>query len=125
MRAPASEPLPKAPQLPIMAQLAKCSLGSALTIFLLSGMLACATGPGKTPGELQADQETSRRVESALDADNLLATRNITVRADGGVVYLAGYVRNLTDISEAKRAAKQVPGVTKVVDALGLQREDD
>jgi osmotically-inducible protein OsmY len=39
------------------------------------------------------------------------------------VVHLAGYVRNLTDISEAKRTAKQVPGVTKVINGLEVQRE--
>jgi hypothetical protein len=126
MHAPACEPLPKTPQLhPTVAQLAKGIFGAGLIVVLLSCMLACATSPRKTPSERQADKETSDRVEYALNADNLLSTRNISVRADGGVVYLAGYVRNLTDISEARRTAKRVPGVTKVIDELGLQREDN
>ena len=122
--APASEPLPKAPQLnATVVQLAKGIFGVALIVILLCGMLACATGPRKTPSELQVDKETSDRVEYALNADSHLSTRNISVRADGGVVHLAGYVRNLTDISEAKRTATQVPGVTKVINALEVQRE--
>jgi hypothetical protein len=124
MHAPASESLPQAPQLnSTVAQLAKGIFGVGLIVVLLSGMLACATGPRKTPSELQADKETSDRVECALNADSLLSTRNISVRADRGVVHLAGYVRNLTDISEAKRTAKQVPGVTKVINGLEVQRE--
>jgi osmotically-inducible protein OsmY len=105
------------------ARQAKEFFGVGLIGVLLSGMLACATGPRKTATELQADKETSDRVKYALNADKILSTDNISVRADGGVVHLAGYVRNLTDISEAKRTAKQVPGVTSVVNALELQRE--
>ena len=120
----ACEPLPKAPQLnPTVVRLVKGIFGVGLIVVLLSGMLACATGPRKTPSELQADKETSARVEHALHADSLLSTRNISVRADGGVVHLTGYVRNLTDISEAKRTAEQLPGVTKVINGLEVQRE--
>jgi hypothetical protein len=123
MHAPASEPQPKAPELnATVVQLAKDILGAGLIFILLSGMFACATGPRKTPSELQVNKETSDRVVYALNADKL-STRNISVRADGGVVHLAGYVRNLTDISEAKRIAKQVPGVTKVINGLEVQRE--
>jgi hypothetical protein len=124
MRARASEPLPEAPELhATVVQLAKDIFGAGLIVILLSSMFACATGPRKTPSELQVDKETSDRVVYALNADKLLSTRNLSVRADGGVVHLAGYVRNLTDMSEAKRIAKQVPGVTKVINGLEVQRE--
>jgi hypothetical protein len=124
MHAWASGPQPKAPELNgTVMRLAKGMLGAGLIVILLSSMFACATGPRKTLSELQADKEIADRVEHALNTDHLLSRRNISVRADSGVVHLAGYARNLTDISEAKRIAKQVPGVTKVVNGLEVQRE--
>jgi osmotically-inducible protein OsmY len=97
-------------------------LSSSLIGSLLSLTFACTTAPPKTASELQANRELSDRVESALNADKFLFTRHISVRVDSGVVHLEGYVWRATDIYEAKRIAKRVPGVTAVVDELELQR---
>lgn len=86
------------------------------------GMVACATGPRKTEAERQADRETVERVQLALNEDTLLYARHISVRADGGVVLLGGYVWTQPDLREALRIAALVPGVTKVVDQMELQR---
>jgi osmotically-inducible protein OsmY len=104
-----------------MVSLAKPVLSSALIGALLSLTVACATAPPKTANELQANREIADRVESALDADRFLFTRHISVRVDSGVVHLEGYVWSPTDIYEAKRVAKRVPGVTVVVNELELQ----
>lgn len=96
--------------------------GSLLIGAMLAGAVACASAPPKTANELQADKETAGRVERALNADKFLFTRHISVRADGGVVHLGGYVWSPTDIYEAKRIARRVPGVTVVVNELELQR---
>ena len=105
-----------------MVSLSKRVLISALVGTLSSLTVACAAAPPKTANELQANQEIAERVASALNADKFLFTRHISVRADRGVVHLEGYVWSPTDIYEAKRIAKRVPGVTVVVDELELER---
>ena len=106
-----------------MVGLTKRMLSGALIGALLSLTVACATAPPKTADELQADKEIAGRVKGALDVDKYLFTRHISVRVDSGVVHLEGYVWSPTDIYEAKRVAKRVPGVTVVVNELELQRE--
>ena len=107
-----------------MVGFTKRVLSGALIGSLSSLIVACATAPPKTANELQANKEIGVRVESALNADKFLFTRHISVRVDSGVVHLEGYVWSATDIYEAKRIAKRVPGVTAVVDELELQRND-
>lgn len=85
-------------------------------------LVACATGPVKTPAEQQADKATVDKVELALNADTTLYARHIIVRADSGVVRLTGFVWDPPDLVEAERIAQSVPGVIRVVNALELQR---
>jgi osmotically-inducible protein OsmY len=94
--------------------------GFALT--LLCSVVACATGPAKSDAQQQADRETAARVQAALDADQHLYAKHITVRADNGVVRLSGYVWDPPDLMEAKSVAELVPGVSNVVNDLELQR---
>jgi osmotically-inducible protein OsmY len=89
---------------------------------LLSLTVACASAPPRTANELQVNKEIAARVESALNADKFLFTRHISVRVESGVAHLEGYVWSPTDIYEAKRIARRVPGVMAVVDELELQR---
>jgi osmotically-inducible protein OsmY len=89
---------------------------------VVCGAVACATGPRKTEAERQVDRETADRVQLALDNDTGLYARHISVRADGGVVSLGGYVWTQPDLDEAMRVAAAVPGVKKVIDDLELQR---
>jgi osmotically-inducible protein OsmY len=104
-----------------VAGLTKRLLSGALIGALLSLTVACATAPPRTANELQANKEIADRVENALHADKYLFTRHISVRVDSGVVHLEGYAWSPTDIYEAKRVAKRVPGVTVVVNELELQ----
>ncbi len=85
-------------------------------------LVACATGPLKTPAEQQADRATVSKVEQALSADSTLYARHIIVKADNGVVRLSGFVWDQPDLVEAERIAKSIPGVIRVVNALELQR---
>ena len=48
--------------------------------------------------------------------------RHITIRADSGVVTLGGYVWSPEDLVQAKDDAQAVPGVTKVVDRMEVDR---
>lgn len=94
--------------------------GVALAV--LCGMAACASGPPKTDAQEQADRATAERVEAALNADRSLFAKHITAHADNGVVRLTGYVWEATDFQEATFIASNVPGVTKVVNDLELNR---
>jgi osmotically-inducible protein OsmY len=64
----------------------------------------------------------SERVEAALNADKALFAKHITAHADNGVVRLTGYVWEATDFDEAVFIAQGVPGVTRVVNDLELNR---
>ena len=80
----------------------------------------CATH--ETDAQRQSDREMSERVQAALNADTGLFAKHINVRADNGVVRLTGYVWEATDFQEATYIASNVPGVTKVVNDLELNR---
>jgi osmotically-inducible protein OsmY len=96
--------------------------GTGLAALVLLGAVGCSAFPHRTPEQKQADHEMATRVESALDADNLLYAKHITVHSEDGVVRLGGYVWDPNDIYEAQRIAEGVPGVVKVVNDLELQR---
>jgi osmotically-inducible protein OsmY len=91
-------------------------------IAALCAVAACASGPRKTAAELQVDKETAARVEAALNADDALYARHISVHADNGVVRLTGYVWNASDFQTARTIAEGVDGVTGVVNDLELNR---
>ena len=94
----------------------------ALAVVCVCSAVACSTGPRKTEAEQQADKATADRVEAALNADKVLYARHILVRADDGVVRLTGFVWDQPDLVEAERIAGSVHGVSRVVNALELQR---
>jgi osmotically-inducible protein OsmY len=64
----------------------------------------------------------AERVEAALSADRALFAKHITAHADNGVVRLTGYVWEPSDFEEATYIASNVPGVSKVVNDLELNR---
>jgi osmotically-inducible protein OsmY len=94
----------------------------ALAVAVLCGVAACASGPPKTEAQQQADKVTAERVEAALSANKTLFAKHIFVHADGGVVYLTGYVWESSDFEQATFIAGNVPGVTRVVNDLELNR---
>ena len=106
-----------------MVQLTQRMVYAALAATVLSCVAACSSTPRKTTEQQLVDKETAERVQSALLADSLIYARHIAVRADSGVVHLSGYVWNPEDLYEAQRIAETVPGVSKVVDELELERE--
>lgn len=92
-------------------------VGSALCI--ASG---CATAPTKTSEQRVNDETTAEAVQAALKANTHIYSQHITVQADNGVVHLGGYVWTDDDLYAAERTAESVPGVSKVVDELELER---
>ena len=103
---------------PVLYRLACAGI---ITAVLCAGS-GCAAGPVRSEAQRQADRETATRVQAALDADKQLYARHIIVRADNGVVRLSGFVWETPEIYEAKRVAALVPGVSRVVNDLELER---
>jgi osmotically-inducible protein OsmY len=95
---------------------------AVLAAALMCGAVACVGGPPMTPAERQADHDMADRVQLALNSDQVLYARHINVRADGSVVTLSGYVWTPEELVEAKEDVRAVPGVTKVVDRLEVDR---
>jgi len=95
---------------------------AGIAVAVLCGVAACASGPPKTDAQEQADKVMAERVEAALNADRSLFAKHITAHADNGVVRLTGYVWEAGDFEEATYIASNVPGVTKVVNDLELNR---
>lgn len=88
---------------------------------------ACVSGPPQSAADRQADREMAERVQLALNSDQVLYARHITVHANSasGVVTLGGYVWTTEELNEAKDDARAVPGVTKVVDRMEVDRGEE
>jgi osmotically-inducible protein OsmY len=95
---------------------------AVVAVAVSCGVAACASGPPKTDAQVQADKVMAERVEAALSADKALFAKHITAHADNGVVRLTGYVWEASDFEEATSIAANVPGVTRVVNDLELNR---
>ena len=98
--------------------------GSTLSAALVAAALTCAcvSGPRESDAQRAENRATADRVQAALDADQQLYAKHITVSADSGVVSLGGYVWTQPDLEEALRIAEGVQGVSKVVNDLELER---
>jgi osmotically-inducible protein OsmY len=83
---------------------------------------ACSVSPPKSPQEAEADEATAERVYAALNADPIYFYRHVDVRVDSGVTHLSGYVWDIDALYTAKRIAAGVPGVTRVVNQMELER---
>lgn len=66
------------------------------------------------------DEELTRRVESAFNADRFFYGTQVTVRAKNGVVYLDGSVWEDWDMRLAIKIARRIPGVKRVVNNLDI-----
>jgi osmotically-inducible protein OsmY len=68
-----------------------------------------------------ANRALGRKVRNALSKTKGLSVTNITVRARGGAVTLAGTVPEQPQVDLATQAAQAVPGVTSVKNALSIR----
>lgn len=68
-----------------------------------------------------ANRALGRKVRSALSKTKGLSVANITVRARGGAVTLAGTVPEQQQVDLATQAAQGVAGVTSVKNALTIR----
>jgi osmotically-inducible protein OsmY len=96
---------------------------AAIAGLLLTALTtACTTSPPKSPEQAYADEAAAQRIYAALNADPIYFYRHVDVRVDGGVAQLSGYIWDIDAIYRAKRIAASVPGVTRVVNQMELER---
>lgn len=94
----------------------KLTHSSVLRMVVLFSVLALALACTKTPN----DAQTTADIQSRLGADSGLQNKQIDVKADKGVVTLAGVVDNDAEREAAARYASTEPGVKQVVNNLQL-----
>jgi osmotically-inducible protein OsmY len=103
--------------------LSRSRLALLAGLFTVMFAAACASTPPRTVAQVSADHLLADRVATALDSDPTYYFRHVDVRADGGKVWLSGYVWSDQAIRRAQLIASRVPGVTSVADQLDLERE--
>ncbi|HZZ11333.1 MAG TPA: BON domain-containing protein [Paraburkholderia sp.] len=82
---------------------------------------AAASAAPSAKSTKAADRAMGRKVRSALSKTKGLSVANITVRARGGAVTLAGTVPEQPQVDIATQAAQGVAGVTSVKNALSIR----
>lgn len=105
-------------------------IGSALIVlaslnaYAQSSDAAAPAAASATPSAKQAkaaNRALGRKVRTALSKTKGLSVSNITVRARGGAVTLAGTVPEQQQVDLATQAAQGVAGVTSVKNALTIR----
>ena len=87
---------------------------SAFSCFILAIVLSIGVGCSKKPD----DAKMSSDIQSKFGQDSGLASKQLTVQANDGVVTLSGTVENQAQRDAAARQAASVPGVKTVINNL-------
>ena len=94
----------------------------------------CADEVGGSPATLDAivvtgrkiqeavpDAEVKQRVETAMRSDQYFYDEHVTITIKDGVVTLHGIVFDDWDLRTARRIAKRIPGVKRVINDLEME----
>jgi osmotically-inducible protein OsmY len=84
--------------------------------------VACANTPAGSPAQAQADAAIASRVSAALNDDPIFFFRHVEVSIDHGVASLTGIVWTTDALYRAQQITRGVPGVTRVVNRMELER---
>jgi osmotically-inducible protein OsmY len=90
----------------------------ALSVYGACALAQTGAPPaGQAPNAAAApsDEDLTKAVYSALEADPHHFFRHVSVRVDNGVATLSGFVHTSQAINRARTIAGNVPGVTRVV----------
>jgi osmotically-inducible protein OsmY len=85
--------------------------------------LGCASTPPESPEQAQADAATAARVYAALEADRLHFYIGLEVRVRYGEAYIGGLTFDASVRDEGTEIARNVPGVTKVVNRIEVSAD--
>ena len=83
--------------------------------------LGCASTPPESPEQAQADAATAARVYAALEADRLHLYIGLEVQVRYGAAYINALTFDPSVRDEATEIARNVPGVTKVVNEIEVR----
>ncbi|MFL9910607.1 BON domain-containing protein [Paraburkholderia sp. RL17-337-BIB-A] len=93
---------------------------ASINAYAQSSDAAAPAAPNSASAK-KADHALGRKVRTALSKTKGLSVANITVRARGGAVTLAGTVPEQPQIDLATQTAQGVAGVTSVKNALSIR----
>ena len=99
------------------------TLGALALLTLAASTGQAATSPVGPHSERRTDAVTAEQVYAVLNADPIYYFRHVDVNVRNGVVTLSGYIWDPQAIYRAQKIAARVPGVTRVVDQMQLERE--
>ena len=101
---------------------AKCFKAAALAIVMVAPLLGCALEKQAATGARQEDARIAANVQGAIAQHPDLGPPNlIYVDVRDHVVYLSGLVNTELTVANAEALARQVPGVARVVDSIGVE----
>jgi len=86
-----------------------------------AGHLNSIVVTGKRPWAGVPDAELTERLETAMHSDRFFYDEHVTVVVKDGVVTLRGIVFDEWDLRNAKRIARKIPGVKRVIDDLEIK----
>jgi osmotically-inducible protein OsmY len=98
------------------------TIGALAVLTLTFGKGHAATPSFGEEGNTRTGGLTAEQVYDALSADPTYFFRHVDVQVQHGVVTLSGYVWSAPAIYRAEKIAAGVPGVTRVVDQMELER---
>ncbi|WP_018149967.1 BON domain-containing protein [Leeia oryzae] len=101
-------------------------IGKYLSAFFIAFSLLSVAGCGsmhrhQETGAYMDDRTLSIKVKEAIFDDPTLKVFEINVTTYQGVVQLSGFVRSRTDANRAMTVARNVRGVTNVVDDMQIK----
>jgi osmotically-inducible protein OsmY len=96
---------------------------AAVILAALALNAGCSTVPPRSPQQLRADEATTDRITLALDEEPVYFFRHVDVDVQNGVATLSGYVWTTDALYVAQQITRRVPGVTRVVNRMELERE--
>ena len=115
----ARKPLAVAASIFVIA--ASFNLGIVSAYAQSSGAASAAPAAPSAKSTKAANRQLAKDVRKSLTKVKGLSTSNISVRANGGAVTLAGTVPDAAQIDQATEAAKATAGVTSVRNALTIR----
>jgi osmotically-inducible protein OsmY len=87
---------------------------------LASAMVLAASSTAHGTSQARSDARLAAEVQTRLKADPVYFYRHVSVSVHDGVAHLGGYVWSTDGLYRAEAIAREVPGVTGVVDRMRL-----
>ena len=101
---------------------AKYGKAAVLAVVIVELLFGCALEKEAATAGRQEDASIAANVKAAIDRHPDLGPPNlIYVDVRDHVVYLSGLVNTELTVANAEALARQVPGVARVVDSIGVQ----